>query len=458
MRQPLSPRQNGDAVSMTQQTGGGTTMKIRAYRFSGITVAASALMIGALGSPALAQDKPDVIRIFSHPVHERVSTGEQGGNITTKWQDEMGIAVEWNTLDVAPLQDRLFRETTLPETSIDIGFLLDRRALPRIADLLEPLNDYQASDPIEDLDDIAPGMRDALTFDGKLYGIPFRHATSGLHWNQELFAERGVDGPPQTMEELVEAAKALTFTRDDGTQVTGLAILSDPPDNIIDIARAWDADFVTPDLDVTANSEGMVNAVGALRELFEAGALDESVFFTNDRGALLSGVQTGRFAMTMGSTGRNRLYNDPEKATSPGAIQTTTIPLASSMVGTMDVAPAKTAFWAMVIPKNSQNKEFAWSLMKAMSSKESTLMAALNGNGPVRTSTYAEQAFQEKIPFAEAEQSVLAVARLAIPAFDNAARASDILVENAQAAVLGQVTAEEAMNTVQERVAPLVAE
>ena len=33
-------------------------------------------------------------------------------------------------------------------------------------------------------------MRGALTFDGKLYGIPFRHATSGLHWNQEIFAER----------------------------------------------------------------------------------------------------------------------------------------------------------------------------------------------------------------------------------------------------------------------------
>ncbi len=419
-------------------------------------LAGAVVSLSVLAAAASAQDAPTVIRIFSHPVHERVSTGAQGGDITAAWQAETGIAVEWNTLDVAPLQDRLFRELTLPETSIDIGFLLDRNALPRMADLLEPLDELQANDPIEDLDDIAPGMRAALTFDGKLYGIPFRHATSGLHWNAEIFAEKGLDGPPRTMEELIEAAKALTFTRDDGTEVRGLAILSDPPDNIIDVARAWDADFITGDLQVTANSDGMINAITALRELFEAGALDQSAFFTNDRAGLETGVQQGRFAMTISSMGRNRILNDPEKAASPGAIQTSNVPPAAELAATMPVAPAKTAFWAMVIPANSVNQEHAWSLIRAMSSKESTLMAALNGNGPVRGSTYLEAAFSENIPYSDAEQRVLSVARLPVPPFDNAARASDILVELSQAAVLGQMSPEEAMNEVQERVEPLV--
>ena len=69
-----------------------------------------------------------------------------------------------------------------------------------------------------------------------------------------------------------------------------------------------------------------------------------------------------------------------------------------------------------------------------------------------------EPAFQEKIAYSDAEQAVLSVARLAIPAFDDAARASDILVEMVQAAVLGQMSPEEAMNTVQERVELLLAE
>ena len=431
-------------------------MNRRKFQLSNQLVSVAALAAVAVSAPALAQDKPDVIRIFSHPVHERVSTGAQGGDITAAWQAETGITIEWNTLDVAPLQDRLFREVTLPETSIDIGFLLDRNALPRIADLLEPLNDLHAADPIEDIDDIASGMRAALTFDGKLYGIPFRHATSGLHWNQEIFAERGIEGPPKTMEDMIAAAKALTFTRDDGSQVTGLAILSDPPDNIIDIARGWDADFVTQDLQVTANSEGMINAVTALRELFEADALDETVFFANDRGAQLAGVQQGRFAMTYGGMGRNKLYNDPEKAASPGAVRTSAVPPSASMADMMPVAPAKTAFWAMVIPKNSTNKAHAWSLIKAMSSKQSTLMAALNGNGPVRGSTYSDPEFKAGSDYAEAEQATVAIARLAIPPFDNAARASDLMVELVQAAVLGHMSVEEAMNSLQEQVEPLV--
>jgi len=246
------------------------------------------------------------------------------------------------------------------------------------------------------------------------------------------------------------------LTRDDGTKVIGLAILSDPPDNIIDIARGWDADFVTGDLRVTANSEGMITAISALRELFEAGALDQSAFFTNDRNALETGVQQGRFAMTISSMGRNRLLNDPEKSASPGAIETTNVPPSAALAATMSVAPAKTAFWAMVIPANSLNKDYAWSLIRAMSSKDSTLMAALNGNGPVRASTYSEAAFSENIPFAAAEQRVLSVARLPVPPFDNAARASDIFVELSQAAVLGQMTPEEAMNEAQSRIEPLV--
>ena len=31
--------------------------------------------------------------------------------------------------------------------------------------------------------------------------IPVRHATVGLFYNEELFAERGVAGPPKTLEE-----------------------------------------------------------------------------------------------------------------------------------------------------------------------------------------------------------------------------------------------------------------
>ena len=84
-------------------------------RTSAIAVASAAIAVSVFAATAIAQDAPEVIRIFSHPVHQRVSTGDQGGDITAAWQAESGIEIEWNTLDVGPLQDRLFRELSLPE-------------------------------------------------------------------------------------------------------------------------------------------------------------------------------------------------------------------------------------------------------------------------------------------------------------------------------------------------------
>ena len=53
-----------------------------------------------------------------------------------------GVAVEWTTFDTGPLQERLFREASLSETTIDVGFVLNTQAVPRTAALFEPLDPY----------------------------------------------------------------------------------------------------------------------------------------------------------------------------------------------------------------------------------------------------------------------------------------------------------------------------
>jgi multiple sugar transport system substrate-binding protein len=91
-----------------------------------------------------------------------------------------------------------------------------------------------------------------------------------------------------------------------------------------------------------------------------------------------------------------------------------------------------------------------------MASKESTLMAALNGNGPVRASTYDEPQIKEKVPYADAEKAVLLVGRVPLPPFENAAKAGDIFVEELQSAVLGMKPVADAMANVEQRVTPLL--
>jgi multiple sugar transport system substrate-binding protein len=51
--------------------------------------------------------------------------------------------------------------------------------------------------------------------------VPQRHATTALHYNEELLRERGLSGPPPTtIEELIEYAKRLTYTRAEARRST----------------------------------------------------------------------------------------------------------------------------------------------------------------------------------------------------------------------------------------------
>lgn len=419
-------------------------------------LAGSSAVLGIAFTPygaTLAQ--AGALNIFSHKVHETVATGEQGGNVVQTWSDETGTPVAWTTFDTGPLRERLFREASLGSTTVDIGFLLNTHVTPGAAALLEPLDPYLASDPIEDMADIFPGLAKGMEVGGVTVGVPFRHSSSGMHYNEEILAERGFSKAPETIEEFAEMARACTFKRDNGTNVSGFVNAGMGYANVVDIARAWNGDFISLDYKCLADQDGMVNAVKLFRAFYEEGVLPRN-FITLGPEDSATLMQQGRVVFCVQGMSRNRLFNDPKASQYPGKIKTIAVPAAQAMRSQFDVAPSKVEFWGMVIPKNSQRKAEAWSLIQHMLSKDSTVKAALNGNGPVRISTYANADFVAKIPYGDEERRVLEVARVPMPAFDEAARAEEIFKEEAEAAVLGFKPVEEAMGSVVERVTPLL--
>jgi len=395
------------------------------------------------------------LNVFAHRVMQTVSTGSQGGDITKPWSAQSGTAVQWTTFDTGPLQERLFREASLNETSVDVGFLLNTQAAPRVSQLFEPLDDFMKKDSIEAPDDVFPGLLDGMKVGGKLVAIPFRHASSGLHYNEQLLSEKGFNKPPETIEEVVAMAKACSGPRDGGPPVTGLITPGVTYPNVIDIARAWDGDFITPDFKYVGDKEPMLNAVKLLRDLFEAKAFPRN-FATLSPEDVNVWMQQGRAALSLQSMGRNRIYNDPQKSQFSGKIKTVAVPISAALKSKYAVAPAKVEFWGLVIPKNAKRKDLSWSFIKAMLTKPATLGAALNGNGPVRNSTYEDAGFRSQVPYADEERRVLKVARVPLPAFDEANRAGDFFKEEVEAAVLGLKKVEEAMASLGQRVKPLL--
>src|SRR3546814_15676523 len=64
-------------------------------------------------------------------------------------------------------------------------------------------------------------------------------------------------------------------------------------------------------------------------------------------------------------------------------------------------------------------------------------------NGPMRSSLYDDPDYKALVPYAEFERRALTVARPTLPSFDNAARAADVIQEEAEAAILGYKRSEE---------------
>lgn len=79
-------------------------------------------------------------------------------------------------------------------------------------DLLLDLTPYIEESDVIDQEDIFPGPLASVSFEGGIYGIPRGANTIALYYNADMFEEAGLDpeDPPETWDELYEAASTLT--------------------------------------------------------------------------------------------------------------------------------------------------------------------------------------------------------------------------------------------------------
>lgn len=414
----------------------------------------AAAMLGTLGTrPLWAQGK--TLNVLSHKVHQTCLTEGPAGDLLGNWRKAQGATAAWTTFDSNPLQDRLFREASLPASDFGVGYLVNSRATPSAAKLLLPLDDYLAKAGIEDFGDIAPGMVAGMRFDGKLASIPVRHATAALFYNEALLEERGIKAPPTTLEELVDQCKRCTFTSAAGTQVTGMILASDLSEFPVTFARAYGGDFVGPDLKLLPDPGAMEKALATLQDMFKAGALPRS-YATTKNDDQVTWMQQGRAAFTVITFARGAQMNKPGDSKYPGRIKAVEFPGSEALVKAKQPVAAVSAVWGMSILANAKDKDLAWSYIREVSSKAVTTGAARNGNGPVRASTYADPTFAKDQPFAAVEARALQHARVPLPAFPEAARAQTVFLEEVQLCVIGQKTPKAAVEAIRERCAPLV--
>jgi multiple sugar transport system substrate-binding protein len=418
-----------------------------------LTVLTAGVALCLSGSlPAAAQT---TVTVLSHKVHENVARGlvpgTTGGDVAGEWASANGATLNWITGNIDPIHDRLGRELSLRESSVDLAFVINKFHTPRIAALLEPLDGRMGSAPIEIINSIPDQLKKALTHEGKLTAIPFRHATTGLHWNKTLFAEQGLTRAPRTLDELLEYARKMSYTRPDGTRVAGLVMNSgDEHVAVLTLLSAFGARLFDDNGKVTANSPEMIKGLSTMAELYKSGVLAQN-YATMTIDDVITAVQNGQAAMAIDPFARYSVYNNPKSSKFPGQIDVVVTPSAVNPEGT-----AITEIWSMAIPRNARNKDQSYSLMRALSGKEATIRIALNGNGPVDPTAYSDIRLQEKLPYTKAEAEALKIAQIVPSTFNRSIEVAAIFREESQAAVLGLKAPKDAAAAMQSRIERLV--
>ncbi len=419
-----------------------------------IVAALAAVILAGTAVPAWCQDKV-TFTIISHKVHENVArglvAGTTGGDIVAEWAERNNVEINWITAGIDPVHDRLFRELALRETEIDLAFIIDKYMTPRMTGMLEPLDAYMESAPVEHFEDIPPNLLAATRHGDSLVAIPYRHSTGGTHWNVDLFAEAGLDHAPTTREELIEYARKLTTTRPDGTRVNGyIGNFGEGYGAAYGLLGLYGVKLFGDDLSVHADTPEMVEGLTMLAQLYKEGVLPSN-YATIGIDEVGAAIMDGRAAMTAGPFARYTVYNNPETSRYAGKIRVAPNPLAL-----MDDPHQNTEIWSMAIPANSTKKDLAWSLIQELSTRENTLRAALNGNSPVRVNTYEDERFKAVYPYTVEEAQALSIATV-LPSFETSPQAWSVFAEEIQAAVIGLKSPEDAARSMQERIEPLVA-
>ncbi|MGB5832040.1 MAG: sugar ABC transporter substrate-binding protein [Thiohalocapsa sp.] len=313
-------------------------------------------------------------------------------------KDNPGIELNWVTLEENVLRQRVTTDIATKGGQFDV-LTIGTYETPIWAERgwLAPLDNLPAD---YDVDDILPPIREALSFDGTLYGAPFYGESSFTMYRTDLFEQAGLDMPEQPSWEFIkDAARKLA---DKSNEVYGICLRGKPGwgENMAFLtamansygARWFDMDW-KPQFDGVAWTATITDYVELMRDL---GPPDAA---TNGFQENLALFRSGKCAIWIDATSAGQFVTDADSDVADRV----------GFAMAPDKGLGKSAnwlwAWALAIPENSDNKDAAKRFVAWATSKDYLEMVASkegwSGVPPgTRASLYENQAYLDAAPFA----------------------------------------------------------
>jgi len=261
--------------------------------FAGAT--ASLMLLAACGGSDASGDGTQEITFLTHWDPDQVSQLEDASARFS--EDNPDIKIDVQPVPFANLLSTLRTQGSSPNGPT-IASIYDLW-LPELA--RDTLAAQMPEDVASDIRSNWPeNLLEAASVDDDLYGIPNEVNLYALNYNTRLFEEAGIEGPPETWDELKEYAITLA---DESEGVQGFGVITN-----------WDSGVVHPFLSLAASNNGYLlddsgqsaltepntQAVAELyEELIESGATDTdlSAADANTTGPYLDAFANGKTGM-----------------------------------------------------------------------------------------------------------------------------------------------------------------
>lgn len=250
-------------------------------------------------------------------------------------------------------------------------------------DVLEPLDNFLEDDPSFDINDFFPVFRDAFKYNGKNYGVAKDFNAYVLFYNKEMFEEAGLSGPPTTWNELYDYSKKLTKdTNGDGKTDQYGFVIEPSIDVLMPFAYQNGGEIISENGEIKIGNPEFVEATKFMMSLYRDGIATNPA----DMGAGWMGDVFSRRQCAMTISGA---WLIPYLQDNSPDLQYAVAELPKGK------KRATMAFSvAMVIPKQSERKNEAWTMLSYLTSKEGMKTWTASGIAlPTRKSVAEENGF-----------------------------------------------------------------
>ncbi|MCD7737313.1 MAG: sugar ABC transporter substrate-binding protein [Lachnospiraceae bacterium] len=303
-----------------------------------------------------------------------------------EFEEATGITVEFESLTDSQVSNKVAVSSAAGGTDLDVfGYRpLQEQLLYVQNGWMEPLNSYFEDDEDYDYEDFFESAREITTVDDVAYGIPYLTEREILYYNTEMFEEAGLDGPPETYDELVEYCEILN---DPDNGVYALALRGEGNAAVTQFSgflRGFGGDFYDEEGNATMNTEEAIEALqfyGMLcREYCSPGVLSMNWSET------MTQFTQGLAAMRIDCDSQYAYALDEESSLIVDSVGYAVFP-----EGPEGTTPFNVTGWALGIGSNSEHKGASWEFIKWATGKEEDVKGMQAGNSSARTSTWENE-------------------------------------------------------------------